>query len=119
MRFGSDVQSNGEFYSDLNGMTHSKRVYYSKLHLQGNVYPIVSSAYLQDSKKRISLLTKQASGTASLQDGQLDVRLIYGPKIPDQKLFFRFGLTVHWHKMTLEVLDNQLLIIYQHFINLD
>ena len=73
MRFGTDVQSNGEFYSDLNGMTHSKRVYYSKLHLQGNVYPIVSSAYLQDSKKRISLLTKQASGTASLQDGQLDV----------------------------------------------
>ena len=77
MRFGTDVQSNGEFYSDLNGMTHSKRVYYSKLHLQGNVYPIVASAYLQDSKKRISLLTKQASGTASLQDGQLDVSLIF------------------------------------------
>lgn len=75
MRFGTDVQSNGQFYSDLNGMTHSKRVYYSKLHLQGNVYPIVSSAYLQDSKKRVSLLTKQASGTASLQDGQLDVWL--------------------------------------------
>ena len=89
MRFGTDVQSNGEFYSDLNGMTHSKRVYYSKLHLQGNVYPIVSSAYLQDSKKRISLLTKQASGTASLQDGQLDVSWTVLRSLI--KIHFRFG----------------------------
>ena len=73
MRINSDVESGREIYTDLNGINHSRRVYYDKLTLQGNVYPIVSSAYLQDGAKRLTVLTRQSSGVSSLSSGQMDV----------------------------------------------
>ena len=73
MRVNSDVESGREFYTDLNGINHARRVYYEKLTLQGNVYPIVTSSFVQDGAKRVTLLTRQASGVSSLTSGQMDV----------------------------------------------
>jgi len=75
MRVNSDVESGREFYTDLNGINHARRVYYEKLTLQGNVYPIVTSSFVQDGAKRVTLLTRQASGVSSLTSGQMDVWL--------------------------------------------
>lgn len=47
MQVRSDVQNHKTLFTDLNGLTITKKVYYDKLTIQGNVYPIVSSAYIQ------------------------------------------------------------------------
>ena len=43
---------------------------------KGNVYPIVASSYLEDDHQRMTILTRQASGVASLSSGQLDVSTV-------------------------------------------
>merc|ERR1712176_117259 len=43
--------------------------------IQGNVYPIVTAAYLEDSKHRLNLFSKQGTGITSQQEGQIDVWL--------------------------------------------
>ena len=94
MRMNTDVKSEKTMFSDLNGLTHSKRVYYDKLHLQGNVYPITSSAFLQDQEQRFTVLTSQSSGVSSLSSGQIDVRNILRERIWVTSKF-RFGKIVH------------------------
>ncbi len=46
-----------------------KRKFFSKIPLQGNVYPMPSGSYLEDSEHRLSLLSAQPLGVASLQKG--------------------------------------------------
>ncbi|KAJ7986992.1 hypothetical protein DPEC_G00334140 [Dallia pectoralis] len=45
----------------------------AKLPLQANFYPMTSMAYLQDSSRRMTLITAQSLGSASLNSGQLEV----------------------------------------------
>ena len=52
-----------------------KRKYREKLTLQGNVYPMPSMAYIQDTSSRVSVLTAQSSGVANLKSGAIDVML--------------------------------------------
>ncbi|XP_059140464.1 alpha-mannosidase 2x-like isoform X2 [Physella acuta] len=74
VRIHTDVENQEQtFYSDLNGFQMQKRKYYQKLTLQGNVYPMPTMAYLQDSRKRVSILSAQSSGVANLLPGALDV----------------------------------------------
>ena len=48
MRINSDLDNN-VIHTDMNGLTITRKRYYDKLHVQGNVYPVVTAAYLQDS----------------------------------------------------------------------
>ena len=50
-----------------------KRKYYSKLTLQGNVYPMPTMAYLQDEGRRFSVMSSQSSGAANLVKGEWEV----------------------------------------------
>ena len=52
MRIKSGVNNAKTLFTDLNGMTITKKEYYDKLHIQGNVYPVVTSAYIQDNLHR-------------------------------------------------------------------
>ncbi len=69
------VNSQDTLYTDLNGFQYSKRKRRAKLTLQGNVYPMTTGAFIQDSSLRFSLLTAQALGVASLHSSEIQVFL--------------------------------------------
>jgi alpha-mannosidase II len=46
-----------------------RRKTYSKLPLQGNVYPMPSLAYIEDDHMRFTVLSGQPSGVACLKSG--------------------------------------------------
>ncbi|XP_031563899.1 alpha-mannosidase 2x-like isoform X2 [Actinia tenebrosa] len=76
MRVTSNIKNpNREFFTDLNGFTIQKRKTLDKLPIQANFYPMPSMAFLQDRTKRLSLLSAQPNGVASLQPGSLEVVL--------------------------------------------
>ncbi|CBY12146.1 unnamed protein product [Oikopleura dioica] len=58
----------------MNGLFLTKKVFCEKLTVQGNVYPIVSSAFIQDNQKRLTVLTQQSSGvTSQRENGEIEV----------------------------------------------
>ncbi|XP_076844380.1 alpha-mannosidase 2 isoform X2 [Brachyhypopomus gauderio] len=73
MRITSDIKSKDQFFTDLNGFQVQPRRTMAKLPLQANFYPMTSMAYVEDSSKRLTLLTGQSLGAASLKSGQLEV----------------------------------------------
>jgi alpha-mannosidase II len=76
MRLHSSISNdNGVFYTDLNGLQLVRRKTMSKLPLQGNVYPMPTMAFIQDSHHRLSVLGAQPQGVASLKQGWLEVFL--------------------------------------------
>ncbi|CAF89893.1 unnamed protein product, partial [Tetraodon nigroviridis] len=75
MRLLTDVANGNRFYTDLNGFQMQQRRTLPKLPLQANVYPMTSAALLQDSASRLTLLSAQSQGVASLKPGELEVML--------------------------------------------
>lgn len=75
MRFVSDVANGNRFYSDLNGFQMQQRRTLAKLPLQANFYPMSSAAFIQDASSRLTLLSAQSQGVASLRPGELEVVL--------------------------------------------
>ncbi|KAL6463648.1 hypothetical protein MHYP_G00280390 [Metynnis hypsauchen] len=73
MRITSDLNSKDRFFTDLNGFQVQPRRSMTKLPLQANFYPMTSMAYLEDSGRRLTLLTAQSLGATSLRSGQLEV----------------------------------------------
>ena len=59
----------GVFYTDLNGLQLVRRRTVDKLPIQGNFYPMATSAVLQDGSTRLSLLSQQPLGVAALEQG--------------------------------------------------
>ncbi|VDO74292.1 unnamed protein product [Heligmosomoides polygyrus] len=76
MRMNTNVQSGDDLYTDLNGMQIiRRRRQLDKLPIQAHFYPMPSAAYIEDTSTRLSLLTAQPLGVASLKAGQLEVML--------------------------------------------
>ncbi|EDL06995.1 mannosidase 2, alpha 2, isoform CRA_a, partial [Mus musculus] len=75
LRIHTDIDSQGTFFTDLNGFQIQPRQYLKKLPLQANFYPMPVMAYIQDSQRRLTLHTAQALGVSSLGNGQLEVIL--------------------------------------------
>uniref|UniRef100_A0A8C5JVT4 Alpha-mannosidase n=1 Tax=Jaculus jaculus TaxID=51337 RepID=A0A8C5JVT4_JACJA len=75
VRIHTDIDSQGTFFTDLNGFQVQLRRYLKKLPLQANFYPMPVMAYIQDTQKRCTLHTAQALGVSSLSNGQLEVIL--------------------------------------------
>ncbi|XP_040824851.1 alpha-mannosidase 2x isoform X1 [Ochotona curzoniae] len=75
LRLHTDVDSQGTFFTDLNGFQVQPRRYLKKLPLQANFYPMPVMAYIQDPQERLTLHTAQALGVSSLGNGQLEVIL--------------------------------------------
>uniref|UniRef100_A0A8D9EML1 Alpha-mannosidase n=1 Tax=Cacopsylla melanoneura TaxID=428564 RepID=A0A8D9EML1_9HEMI len=77
MRFNSDLM-NGEppeIYTDLNGFSMQRRVKVERINIEGNYFPITTTAFIQDPERRLSLLVNHAQGAAAWQPGWLEVML--------------------------------------------
>ncbi|XP_035246262.1 alpha-mannosidase 2 isoform X2 [Anguilla anguilla] len=73
MRITSDLNSSDRFFTDLNGFQIQPRKTMAKLPLQANFYPMTTMAYIQDPNARLTLLSGQSLGVASLKSGQVEV----------------------------------------------
>jgi alpha-mannosidase II len=76
MRMQSGISNtNRVFFTDLNGFQIQRHQTLDKLPLQANVYPMPTMAFIQDSKTRLSLVSSQSLGFASLKLGWMEVIL--------------------------------------------
>lgn len=77
MRFITPIENGDdpEFFSDLNGFQWQPRKKVQQIGIEGNYFPITTSAFIQDSQMRLTLMTTHAQGAASLEPGQLEVML--------------------------------------------
>jgi alpha-mannosidase II len=73
MLINTDIKNDNYIHTDLNGFQFIKRRSYSKIPLQGNVYPMPSAAFIQDSKLRLNVLSAQPAGVASLQPSSFQI----------------------------------------------
>lgn len=76
VRYKTDIENKGIFYSDLNGFQMSRRETYAKIPVQGNYYPMPSIAFMQGlDGRRFSVHSRQSLGAASLKNGWLEIML--------------------------------------------
>lgn len=78
--YGSNIKSNGEFYTDSNGrdMIWRKknfRTYAATIQepVAANYYPIISKIAIQDETDRMAILVDRAQGGTSLNDGEIEL----------------------------------------------
>ncbi|XP_078066417.1 epididymis-specific alpha-mannosidase [Mustelus asterias] len=77
LRMTTDLKTDRTIYTDNNGYQMMKRLY--KLHtnntLARNYYPLVRTAYVEESGTRLVILAERAHGISSQADGQLEMML--------------------------------------------
>lgn len=75
VRFNTDVKNGGIFHTDLNGFNFDTHYFRKDLPIQSQVFPMPTHASIEDKQTRLTVLSEHAQGTASLQDGAIDVFL--------------------------------------------
>ncbi|XP_004847379.1 epididymis-specific alpha-mannosidase isoform X2 [Heterocephalus glaber] len=77
LRTSSDLDSRQVLYSDNNGYQMQRRPYreYVNNTIARNYYPMVQSAFIEDSRSRLVLLSERAHGISSQGGGQVEVML--------------------------------------------
>jgi len=75
VRFSSTVQNEGIFHTDLNGFNFDTHHFRKDLPIQSQVFPMPTLASIEDDNMRMTVLSEHAQGTASLEDGSIDVWL--------------------------------------------
>ena len=73
IRFKTDIESGDSIFTDLNGHSVQQHKFKSKLHTQGNFFPMPSTAFIQDSSTRLSILSSEPHGVASLDQGWIEI----------------------------------------------
>lgn len=75
VRFSSTVKNEGVFHTDLNGFNFDTHYFRKDLPIQSQVFPMPTLASIEDDSLRITVLSEHAQGTASLENGSIDVWL--------------------------------------------
>ncbi|XP_015178197.1 PREDICTED: alpha-mannosidase 2 [Polistes dominula] len=73
MRLNTDIMSGDQFFTDLNGLGIIRRQRFPKLPTQANYYPMAANAYIEDKHKRLTIVTAQPLGVASMASGQIEI----------------------------------------------
>lgn len=73
MRLHTDIASEDQFFTDLNGLNMIRRQRFSKIPIQGNYYPLASAGYIQDKRVRLTILTATPLGASSMDSGQFEI----------------------------------------------
>ena len=75
-RFTSpNIKNQGVFHTDLNGFNYDTHHFRSDMPIQSQVFPMPTLASVEDSKKRMTILSEHAQGAASLEESSIDVWL--------------------------------------------
>nr|XP_025145440.1 epididymis-specific alpha-mannosidase-like isoform X1 [Bubalus bubalis] len=77
LRTSTSLNTGRVLYSDNNGYQMQRRPYrnYKNNTIARNYYPMVQSAFIQDRRSRLVLLSDQAHGVSSQRNGQVEVML--------------------------------------------
>jgi len=74
-RYTTNIQSDLEFYTDMNGFQMQRRKTRTDRPTGHNFYPATSAIFHEDEMHRFTVLTKQAMGVGSLDSGELQIVL--------------------------------------------
>lgn len=75
LRLKSSIKNGEEFFSDQNGFQWMPRRRSKSLEVEGNYFPITTSAFMQDDKTRMTLITTHAKGATSMREGELEIMI--------------------------------------------
>ncbi|KPJ14056.1 Lysosomal alpha-mannosidase [Papilio machaon] len=83
IRYETDLNNNGVFYTDSNGRQMLKRKLNHRPQwnltlaepIAGNYYPITNKIYIEDDYNRLSVLTDRSHGGTSLNNGDIEIML--------------------------------------------
>lgn len=75
VRFHKDIGNDGFFHTDLNGFDFDTHYFRKDMPIQSQVFPMPTLASIQDEKMRMTIISEHAQGTASLENGSIDVWL--------------------------------------------
>lgn len=75
VRFSGNIKNGGVFHTDLNGFNFDTHYFRSDMPIQSQVFPMPTLASIEDVSSRLTVLSEHAQGTASLQDGSIDLWL--------------------------------------------
>ncbi|XP_059228113.1 epididymis-specific alpha-mannosidase-like [Mustela nigripes] len=77
LRTSTSLHNQQILYSDSNGFQMQRRVFreHATNNIARNYYPMVQSAFIEDSQSRLVLLSEQAHGISSQGNGQVEVML--------------------------------------------
>ncbi|XP_052745994.1 uncharacterized protein LOC112048803 [Bicyclus anynana] len=86
IRYTTDLENEGTFYTDANGRQMMKRIRHMRATYEpynldpiaGNFYPVTSRIYIEDIKKnlRLSIFNDRAQGGSSLLEGSIDLMVL-------------------------------------------
>jgi len=68
-RFSTSIESKRTIFTDLNGLSMSERKRRDDLPIQHNVFPMSETVFIQDDNHRMTIVSRQAVGTASMSNG--------------------------------------------------
>ena len=75
-RFDTDIANcHRSYFTDQNGFQFIRRQTLPDQPIEANYYPMTSGVILQDTNSRLTLLSAQSHGTASLKQGQVEIML--------------------------------------------
>lgn len=72
---GHGILNEGIFHTDLNGFNFDTHHFRSDMPIQSQVFPMPTLASIEDSKQRMTIISEHAQGTASLEEGSIDIWL--------------------------------------------
>ena len=75
VRFTSDIHNEKVFHTDLNGYNFDTHYFRDDMPIQSQVFPMPTLASIEDEHTRLTVLSEHAQGTASLENGSIDVWL--------------------------------------------
>ena len=75
VRFSSDINNEGVFHTDLNGFNFDTHHFRADMPIQSQVFPMPTLASIQDGSTRMTIISEHAQGTASIDNGSIDVWL--------------------------------------------
>jgi hypothetical protein len=74
-RWVTSIKSEKAIYTDSNGFQMKRRLRRDDRPIQHNYFPMTETVFIQDDNVRLNVNSRQAHGTASMKDGEVEVML--------------------------------------------